>query len=634
MQLKIPSRCFVHGLFLVNSLSVESYIVNPGHMRHCSVETSSHCLPGKPLSKSLNFHSSGLHHGTRLLSTANDVHFEIPPKFETEVESFVINEKIRDITTSLLDDSYDKYWSNQLNKDQMENTKFALQAWSQVTSSPKETEQGAEYIERIIKRLEDEKKNGNEAVDLNLGIYNLLIDVWTKSGYPDRAETILRQLQSMKELFPESIMLTNLPYNTVIHSWKRSSEGEKAEEVLRMMIKGKIEPDEISYNGVVLSYARNYGKRGYADNAQRVLEEMEKTDLPIDAFLFNTVMDAHAKSQTPESAEKALQLLIKLEQYGGKHGIYPNTISYTTVIDSFAKAKSEDSASNAEMVFRKMEAAHKSGNEDARPNNRSFNAVINAYVQTSAPGSALRAEQILMKMLTLSKNGNEEAKPNVVTFTTVMNGWAKSGESGSGERAQKIFELAVEEFQQGNAEAQPNSFMYSALIDAWIKSRDKGAVDRSFKIYSDLYNEFLEGKGNVKPSTFLANQVIDAISRSGKSGAGDRVEEVLKMLDYLYTQYDDDDMRPTQQSYTMSINAWAKSRSFGKAKKAQQLLFKMEEAYRGGNSNAKPNVFAFTAVVSTFIEFNELRLIYFNLIRRSITIAVLYTAKCMCIYSR
>ena len=186
----------------------------------------------------------------------------------------------------------------------------------------------------------------------------------------------------------------------------------------------------------------------------------------------------------------------------------------------------------------------------------------------------------------------------IVHVVTVINGWAKSGESDSGERAQNVYEIALEEYEQGNSEALPNSFLYSALIDAWVKARDKESVSRAYEIYSELYNNFIEGTTNVKSSTFLANQVIDAFSRSGKPGAGDRAEELLAMLDNLYTMYKDDEMKPNAQSYTITMNAWAKSRSFGKAKKAEKILLKMEEAYKTGNRDAKPNVFAYTAVVS------------------------------------
>jgi hypothetical protein len=179
-----------------------------------------------------------------------------------------------------------------------------------------------------------------------------------------------------------------------------------------------------------------------------------------------------------------------------------------------------------------------------------------------------------------------------------MNGWAKSGESGSGERAQRLFDLAAKETEEGNIDALPNAFMYSALIDAWVKSRDLGSVQKAFDIFVELNRKFNEGETTVKPSTFLANQVMDAHSRSGQSGSGERAEEILAILDDLYAKYQDDEMKPNAQGYTITMTAWAKTRAFGKARKASQILARMEKAYKDGNRDAKPNVFAFTAVVS------------------------------------
>ena len=51
-------------------------------------------------------------------------------------------------------------------------------------------------------------------------------------------------------------------------------------------------------------------------------------------------------------------------------------------------------------------------------------------------------------------------------------------------------------------------------------------------------------------------------------------------------------------SVKKAINAWSKCRRHGKAKRAKAILDQMVADYENGNKNAKPNVFAYTAVVS------------------------------------
>ena len=289
-----------------------------------------------------------------------------------------VDEKLNLITTSLLEAKDSNYWSDQLTEEQIEDAKYAAQEWAKksiTTSSEKKsntTQLSAEYMERILKRLGQEKQNGNDLIALDGSMYEILLDVWSKLDLPERAESILNEIQSINEKEQNNIQLDVTPYNTIIHSYKRNGKGEKAENILRMMQKTNIQPDVISYNGVILAYARNYAQIKSADKAQRILEEMQNSGLETDTFLYNAVMDAHAKSKNDElSAQKAEALLDNLESY--EH-IQPNTISYTSVIDAYAKSNSKDRADCAERVFRKMEAAHKAGNENAEPNVRSFNA--------------------------------------------------------------------------------------------------------------------------------------------------------------------------------------------------------------------------------------------------------------------
>jgi len=501
-----------------------------------------------------------------------------------------------DVIKSLLDNDYKHYWSGELTKDQIQKAENAL---LQITSYSTAAKSDAENTEKIIQRFTNEKLNGND--DIISIDFQVAIDFCAKSSHVEHAEDILKQMNSMNEACPDSAISDVKLYNTVIHAWKRNGQAKRAESTLLMMKDRNVKPDSISYNGVILAYCAGNSDVEYAET---LLEEMEKAQVKIDVFLYNSILDAYAKSQHKNSAKKAEALLTKMEEkYADKGGnddgvIQPNTISYTTVINAYAKMQSKDSAINAERVFKRMEAAYQAGNENARPNTQSFNTVINAWVQSRSPGCALKAEEILMKMFDLNRDGINVALPNVVTFTTVMNGWAKSAESGCGHRAQKLYELALKEYNQGNLEAAPNSFMYSALIGAWTKSKDKGSVQKACKIFIDLHDAYENESSSVKPSTFLGNQVIDAVSRSGESDAGKTAEKILNILVSLYNKYNDSEMTPNAQSYSFTLNAWAKSRTFGKAKRAHQILQKMENAYKEGNRDVKPNVFAITAVLN------------------------------------
>ncbi len=225
---------------------------------------------------------------------------------------------------------------------------------------------------------------------------------------------------------------------------------------------------------------------------------------------------------------------------------------------------------------------------------------MNAWVQSQEPGFALRAEQLLVKMMQLYRSGNIDAKPNVVSFSTVINGWAKysSEEEGAAQRAEKVLKLMVQEYENGNSDAKPNSISYCSLIDAFVKSKNKRSLERAQEIYDEIYENYVLGNDDIKPSTILANQIMDAWSKSGQDCAGEKSSGLLNRLIELYEKYGDASFKPNDRSFTIVINAYAKSRNFGKAKKAREILDQMIIVYKDGNTAAKPNVFSFTAVLN------------------------------------
>lgn len=282
-------------------------------------------------------------------------------------------------------------------------------------------------------------------------------------------------------------------------------------------------------------------------------------------------------------------------------------------MDAYAKTKSSDAGINAERIFKQLEKAYTNGNLNAKPNVHSFNTVMNAWVQSGKGGiGALRAEEILRKMISLSKY-DDEIKPNVVSFTTVIHGWAKSGEVGSAKRAQRIFDFMTEQYESGNnRNAKPNAITYSTLMNAWIKD---GSPKNAERVLDHLESSFRNnGKDNkingqyvyqniemkpVRPNTIHITQIMDAWSKSGVANAGEKATSLLTRLESLHRDYaNDETMKPNALTYTATINAWAKSRQFHKGKKARETLHRMIQAYKGGNRDAKPNVFAFTSVLN------------------------------------
>jgi len=422
-----------------------------------------------------------------------------------------------------------------------------------------------------------------------------------------------------KEISPRAIK-SAMP---VCIAWSRTHSGVGADIVEQIV--AKVAEERIAGNEVALSIPwpnlctvaidawATSGEKGAAERAEELLGKIEvwSSATPeedgesngLNIISYNAVLKAYGRQASEgdtKATYNAFRILCQLVD-GTKEDkespLIPNTISYTSVIDAYAKAGGGEAAEGAERVFRMMEREYKAGCADARPGVQSFNTVINAWVQSGKANGALRAEEILKKMISLHEEGIDDIEPTIVSFTTCINGWAKSGQdrAAAATRALAIFELMEKMREAGTISARPNKFTYSSLVDALVKGRQ---LQKAEDIYNRMVEEYEEDNSRPIPGKIQATQIMDGWAKSGEGTSGIKVEVLLTTLERLYTTYGIDAMKPSVITYCAAINAWAKGKAFGKARKARETLDRMIEAYESGNTDARPNTTAFTAVLN------------------------------------
>ena len=99
----------------------------------------------------------------------------------------------------------------------------------------------------------------------------------------------------------------------------------------------------------------------------------------------------------------------------------PTAVTYNAVINAFAKSKMEDAAERAEEILLKMEKMYEAG-ADIQPNTRSFNSVMNAWAKSSRDDAADHAQELFDFMNGLYKKTNKSVRPDVHSYCTVING--------------------------------------------------------------------------------------------------------------------------------------------------------------------------------------------------------------------
>jgi len=349
----------------------------------------------------------------------------------------------------------------------------------------------------------------------------------------------------------------------------------------------------------------------------------------------NMNLDSLAKSRERGSAERAEQLLLRIEKLYelGYYEEKPDVISYNAVLNAWARSRERNCAQRAETLLQKMEERYANGDEDMKPNVISFNCVLNAFANSRAKGSPARAEEMLHQMEELYLAGNKDVKPNRVSYHSVMNAYASSRGKDSPEKTRKILDKMMELYGEGIKDMKPNIRTFNTLCKAYANSKDDNIEEKldellktmfRLKIYPDQYTygpittayakngkvkaaekilsqmELLYFNGNrrMKPNKFIYSSLITAFgnARDGK-GAEQTLHKMERMAD------NDIECKPDVVCFTGVIHAYARCKTMDsktKAEKAEELFHRMESLYADGDASVKPTIQTCCALINAF----------------------------------
>jgi len=120
---------------------------------------------------------------------------------------------------------------------------------------------------------------------------SLYLSAWVNSGLPNRAQEAHAILRKAKD--DPSLTLSNVAYNTVLYAYASSVEHDRAN----------------------------------ATRAVDLLNHMWSEGIECDVSAYSSLLLAHAKAGDPE---KAVELLMQMEEEANKTKVFPNTICYNT----------------------------------------------------------------------------------------------------------------------------------------------------------------------------------------------------------------------------------------------------------------------------------------------------------------
>ena len=290
-----------------------------------------------------------------------------------------------------------------------------------------------------------EMMENNPSIQPLTNDYNVLLGSYARLGEPRKAELVLNRMANRcKSLGHPCVCAPDLySYNMLLDAWAKSDEagrGRRAEDILQALQteydQGRCDfsPDARTYSAAICAIVRS-NEMDSIQRAEALLLEAQSKGIVPDEYLHSSLLDAYASSTKRGSAEKAEELLGKLEADGVAYAI-----AYNTVLKAWKGSESEDAAPRAEAILKRME-------QRGFADTISYCTVIAAYANKGDKSSAVRAEEILKSMQEAG------AKPNTPTLN--------AGESMRGKR------VFCEEFADEIAHSEPIPLSYECLDSMW-----------------------------------------------------------------------------------------------------------------------------------------------------------------------
>jgi pentatricopeptide repeat protein len=205
----------------------------------------------------------------------------------------------------------------------------------------------------------------------NTVTYNILLNIYAKSGDTENALRLLDQMQSDYKSGKNKDCRPNIrTYNTVLNSLQRSDRSdatEKAEQIFSIIPW----PDTITYSTLLNVYA----KSSETDKALGVFRRMQSdfnsgknVNCRPDLRTYNTILKVLARSNQADSVEKSQQIFNTIPA--------PDTITYNTLLNLYANL---GMGHDAILLTRRMQQDFDSGtNRACQPDDWTESTVLKA----------------------------------------------------------------------------------------------------------------------------------------------------------------------------------------------------------------------------------------------------------------
>eukprot|EP00980_Cylindrotheca_fusiformis_P028077 scaffold22578_cov164-Cylindrotheca_fusiformis.AAC.3 len=366
------------------------------------------------------------------------------------------------------------------------------------------------------------------------------------SNDPQAAEdTLLRMIQHAQKHGDGSTTMPNIStYRLLFSAWANSKQdgaGLRSVELLRSC---PVEPDNLCCNLVLNALA----SEGDYDTAEALLFEMVEKGI-VDRISFYTLFNAYTKAGTIEATEK-FEALLRMMEGADKTEFkipsslkLPNGRAYASVIGMWTKL------GNANRAWELLKRIEKRAMQE--PDGRRYH--VDQICYQSVIGC-------------LSKKGNGNSNKN-----------AASSAEKNAQRAQDLLETMSRRL------FRLNLLTCNTVLKCWASANDPNTARK--RVLDRMVQEW-----GVAPDVISYNTVIQAFARKGD------IAQAEELLDSLLSP--SSEVQPNFRTFTAVMTALSKQKTVQAAKRAEALLWKMQELHKEKNMDTCPNVYTYNSILS------------------------------------
>ena len=393
-----------------------------------------------------------------------------------------------------------------LKSGQVHRVSLLMKAWAR-RSSRRGSSNAPFIVERILRRLIQERDDGNSSIRIDTRLYNILLDAWSQSSEEraaNRAERILCKMETLCD--------------------------EEGNDELR--------PNESSYNACIKAYVKNGGggspssrrRRGGRQEAddcipkvEALIKRMESRCGSADRRGYNLLLYALANSSEDDAAKRADKILTQMIDCAR-----PSTNTFNQVITCWSRGKEHGFEEKMMARFDELLSL-----PSLQPNTDTFNAIIGGWLKSKKPEALQRVLDTLGIMEASYAAGNLASAPDGVTMNSVMAAYAKNGGAeGVVDEAVRLRDRLSKSYR-----IRSDTVSNNIVIDLWCKSRRPDAPARVMELLDAMEGGYKGGTSNMKPDAYTYSSIIDCFVKCGVQKAPEKAETVLDRMKELHLNH-------------------------------------------------------------------------------------------------